>query len=402
MIVIFCSGYMGFPNGAAPTVRMISYGRGLTYLGKKVKILLLFPSDSPGKILNPHTSGEIDNISFEYTCGRVVRGNTFLQRRWIELKGIAVASYRLISMKKEIEAIILYPDHPLIGLLVGMLSKLLKIPLILEKGEHPFLGFGDSIVGRLKRWYYIKILYNLYDGAIVVSVYLYKLMKGLMSRTTEIIQVPILVDLNEFACRENTSDVSQVITYCGLLNEKKDGVLTLMRAYSQVREQFPKAILRLVGDSSLKSAVPEFKRHAEELGISDGVEFVGAVKHEEIPLYLHQATVLALARPSSLQADAGFPTKLGEYLASGKPVVVTRVGGLDHYLKDRVNVFFSPPDDVNAFAEQLIYVLGHPSYGLEVGLQGRKVAEDQFDINRNTQKIVDLIDCLKMKYQPKT
>jgi len=66
------------------------------------------------------------------------------------------------------------------------------------------------------------------------------------------------------------------------------------------------------------------------------------------------AKILALARPKSKVADAGFPSKLTEYLSTGNPVVVTRVGEIPYYLKDNVHAFLTEPDSVNSFAERWI------------------------------------------------
>ena len=52
----------------------------------------------------------------------------------------------------------------------------------------------------------------------------------------------------------------------------------------------------------------------ENLGVKNSVIFTGIVSAAEIPQILKNATVLALDRPDSLQAQCGFPTKLGEYL----------------------------------------------------------------------------------------
>ena len=51
-----------------------------------------------------------------------------------------------------------------------------------------------------------------------------------------------------------------------------------------------------------------------------------------------------MARPDSRQARGGFPTKLGEYLATGKPVCVTKVGEITVYLEDNVSAFLAEPE----------------------------------------------------------
>ena len=60
---------------------------------------------------------------------------------------------------------------------------------------------------------------------------------------------------------------------------------------------------------------------------------------EELFERLRTARVLALPRPAGSFSQAGLPTKVAEYLASGRPVVVTAVGDLPLYLRDGVDAY---------------------------------------------------------------
>ena len=62
------------------------------------------------------------------------------------------------------------------------------------------------------------------------------------------------------------------IAYCGTLNESKDGVLTLMRAFSCISQDFPDVNLVLIGDSIKVSQIPVFRERARMLGIADRVD----------------------------------------------------------------------------------------------------------------------------------
>jgi glycosyltransferase involved in cell wall biosynthesis len=106
---------------------------------------------------------------------------------------------------------------------------------------------------------------------------------------------------------------------------------------------------------------------------------------------LCQASVLALARPSSLQAEAGFSTKLGEYLATGKPVVITRTGEIENYLKDDESAYLAPPDDMQAFAQRLHHALSHPDQARAVGQNGRVVVTSKFDYRTNALRLQEFI-----------
>jgi glycosyltransferase involved in cell wall biosynthesis len=395
MIVFLCSSGIGFPDGTAATGRLRSYAQGLAELGKQVFILMLGTSEYGEVVFNTQTSGEINSIGFEYACGTTVRGRTFLLRRWYQIKGPMVAALRIFQLRKRnpIEALVMYYGSPFSTTLFWLISRLLKCPLLLENSEHPFFRAGEKEKGKFYQAIYTHLVYKRFDGVMVISRYLQELLVNILRRDAKIIKIPIFVDMVPYEnSSEDFSKGGRNITYCGLLNEAKDGVLSLMKAFQQIADEFPDVILRLVGDSYTKSHIPEFQVYAQELGIAEKVEFTGMVSREKIPEYLKQATVLALARPNSLQAQAGFPSKVGEYLASGKPAVVTRTGELTDYLTDGVNIYFSEPDNVQMFAERLRYVLNHPEESRAVGLNGQAAARQYFDYKVNIERFITFID----------
>ena len=107
--------------------------------------------------------------------------------------------------------------------------------------------------------------------------------------------------------------------------------------------------------------------------------------------FSRQSTILALARPASLQAEAGVPSKVGEYLASGIPTVITRTGELGSYLQDGVSVFFARAGDCKDFSARLRHVLDHPAEGRLVGLEGRAVARRNFDYRAHMERLAEFI-----------
>ena len=100
----------------------------------------------------------------------------------------------------------------------------------------------------------------------------------------------------------------------------------------------------------------------------------GFVNPEKIPDNLYQSRLLVLSRPESKQAQGGFPTKLGEYLATGVPVAVTRVGEIPNYLIDGQNAFLAEPGDIESFADAMKRALVDKKVSRKVGLAGREIA----------------------------
>ena len=130
---------------------------------------------------------------------------------------------------------------------------------------------------------------------------------------------------------------------------------------------------------------------AEDLSLSGRIKFTGIIGRDEMPACLGRAGVLALLRSSGMFSKAGFPTKLGEYLATGRPVVVTSTGDIPLFLEDRVSAYLVPPDNPEAFAQKLDGVLANSDQALQVGQKGREVAVREFDIRSNCQRIVEFV-----------
>jgi glycosyltransferase involved in cell wall biosynthesis len=86
-----------------------------------------------------------------------------------------------------------------------------------------------------------------------------------------------------------------------------------------------------------------------------------------------------LPRPSSEQAHYGFPTKLGEYLATGNPVCCTKVGEIDTYLKDRYSVYFTNPGSVEDLVSTIEEIIANPEKAAKVGHNGKIAAMENFD-----------------------
>ena len=119
--------------------------------------------------------------------------------------------------------------------------------------------------------------------------------------------------------------------------------------------------------------------------------FKGVIPAEQMPQMLKNACVLVLARPDSLQAQCGFPTKLGEYLLTGNPVVVTRVGDIPLFLENQKTALLAEQRNPGDFAEKVLWAIEHPKEAELIGLAGREVALKEFNYRTETKKILNII-----------
>ena len=396
MIVILTGPGVGFPNGLASTVRVASLARGLQEQGRPVRVLCLGPSEVPSLgVRNAEARGRADGVDFEYTGGRTTRGRNGLEQAWLVLRGLAAGVGRVLELhrRERVDAVVVSSDKLIVVPLFWPVARLCGAAYLCEQSEEPFYQVERSAAWRGLSAVLTHTLYRLFDGAIVISAHLARYMRARMRRGARLLRIPILLDAEPFGRSAGPGPVEGAyVAFCGTLNEVKDGVLTLAKAFAEVCPEFPGLRLVLIGDSPKVSQIPRVRAFVEGLGIAERVVFVGIVARHELPAYLDRAAVLALARPSSLQASAGFPTKLGEYLATGRPVVVTRTGEIDTYLEDGVNVYFAPPDDASAFADRLRHVLRHPAEAALVGRKGREATLESFDFRANGRRIREFVD----------
>lgn len=107
--------------------------------------------------------------------------------------------------------------------------------------------------------------------------------------------------------------------------ETAKGAGRVIRSLPILAQRFPKVSFEIIGEGS---AIPEFTRLAQEVGVAARVQFTGKLSHEEVMQRLKDATLFVF--PTS--ASDGFPKVVLEGLASGLPVVATRVSVLPQLL----------------------------------------------------------------------
>ena len=101
-----------------------------------------------------------------------------------------------------------------------------------------------------------------------------------------------------------------------------------------------------------------------------------------------------MVRTDSAFANAGFPFKLGEYLATGKPVVASNIKDVGFYLKDRESAILVEPGSVDSIIEALEYLISHPHQAQEMGLRGKEVAQMHFEMHLLTKRIIPFLEKL--------
>lgn len=391
-----------FPFGKAATNRILSYTKGFIANNAGTKVICLKPQERiDSSIIDKRTKGIIDGVHYEYSSGTIVRGETFIKRRWLVLKGIIKAFYILKkeNARKKIDALIIYSNSFGYIMYFFIISKILQSIYIAEESEYPFVLINTTLIGRLYAKFYTAYLYKVFDAVLVETKTLKEYYKPRIRKNARMMIVPMTVELERFTNNiYQNHDKSQYIAYCGYLSpKKKDGVPILIKAFSIILKKYRNIRLYIIGYSDSKNDLQNLKNLVKKSKIEDEVVFTGKINREEIPNYLCNATILALAKPTNFITTGGLSSKVAEYLATGNPVVLTKIGDITDYLKDGENAFFSEPNSIGAFAKKLDYVLSNPELARKVGQKGKEVALRYFDFRIQAKRVINFINEINEK-----
>lgn len=360
---------LAVPSGNASVNRFLGYGKELVRLGADVSILTSARCEDC----------EIDGIKV-VSCGK---GTSMFG---------ALKSITKTIRKGGYDSAILISNSLLLIYPLWFACKRGKVKLIQEKSEFPFVLMKRGFLNRLYAKFYVNTTYKLFDGLIVMTKPLMEYFKDKVRKDCQLFEMPMTVDIERFLNAESTPNtLGDYIAFCGGLSNT-NGIDNLIESFSLVEPQIPTLKLVIIGGAPNEIVMNGYQELVSGLGLKN-VVFYGKVGREEIPGLLNNAKALLLARRSNLQASGGFPTKLGEYLATGNPVVVTAVGDIPLYL-NTANSFIVKPDDNKAFAQQILEVFADYDRAETIGKEGQKLAITVFNARVQSERLNSFLHSL--------
>lgn len=389
MSLIIIGELFTFPEGNAATNRVYNYALGFIENGLNAYVICFRNEYDEQK------NGNIDGIEYFLPFSPKNRSKYYFVRVWYRyLKYFTtIRIIKEINKKDKVLAINCYSRFLGTRLFSFLLAKFLNAKLILESSEHPLQYIESStFFNRLRAKLELQLALRLSDGVLCISRYLVEFYKNMGINPAKLFIVPSTVDNNRFKNVEISPRSDQYIAYCGDLSIAKDGVDILVKSFAAIEHKHPELFLVLIGKAYYPNDEAIIMGLVKEFQIEHKVIFLGQISRNDIPKYLNGAKILALSRPDSMIADAGFPSKLTEYLASGKPVVVTKVGEIDNYLADGGTAFLAEPDNVESFAGKLDYILENYPDSLAVAQRGKELSETVFNYNFQAKRVIDFLN----------
>lgn len=172
--------------------------------------------------------------------------------------------------------------------------------------------------------------------------------------------VPNIVDLSQFRYRERTPLRPHLVCTRGFSTYYSVDVV--VRAFAEVKKEYPEAQLDLVGNGPLEG---DIRKLVADLHLT-GVNFTGVASRQEIGNYYEQADIFINA--SWLD---NMPLSVIEAFAAGTPVVTTSPECMPYLVEHERTGLLSPVGDEKALAANVIRLLGDPALAARLAQNAR-------------------------------
>lgn len=387
--ITFICGF-SFPIGYSGSNRLLSLARGLKELGNNTNVIILFPTEKKSNIINERR-GVYYGIDYMCPYFRNYKLKNKILNKFDIFIAIIYSYINIILTIKKHQIIINTSDEPWIVFLFSKLkyfNKNLKLYFIVDEFPPEMRYRNKKSISLFSKFLFKKSL-KAYDGLISMT-------KALIDFYDEYfyhknyIQIPITVETDRFR-NFKIIENSDYIAYIGNFDNSKDGLDFLIWSFNIFNKKYPDIILKLAGEGAKKDLI-YIKNIIEELNLNNKVEILGKMHRDSVPDFLCNSKMLVMSRPLSDRNNAGFPTKLGEYLSTGVPVVVTSIGEIPLFLKDSINVFLAKPNNINDFSSKMIKVFDDYDYALRVASEGKNIAENTFNYKVQSLKLNNFLN----------
>jgi len=278
-------------------------------------------------------------------------------------------------------------DLPL-ALLAGAIGKRLGVPAFFDMAENypaALVAYNKSIYKPFlfgKGWLpkqYERLSLRYMAHVFVVAVEQAERLVGIgfdRRRISVVMNTPDIdyyLDCVKQYSAESTPSGVQNLLYIGKVDAHR-GVDLLVKAMTTIGQRFPMARMIIVGDGTQKNRL---ERLAVELGVADRVVFTGWVSFNHVPGYVAASTLCLIPHLKSEHTETTVPNKIFDYMAFGKPVVVSDCAPLARIIRDANcgKVFRS--GDATDLSDKVLELLADPQREA-MGESGRRAVMAQY------------------------
>jgi len=310
---------------------------------------------------------------------------------------------RAILLKRKIKPD-LYHVHGSFSAGIGFVDK--KTPMVLTMHGYPSLE--TVAIGRIKP---NSIQFNLIrkleiesakraDAVIAVDKRIYKwIIEDLNIAPNKVFYLPNAVDTRIFSPESDGRVIRKKYNVCRVPIisfikgfSPKNGPAIIIKAMKYVVKEYPTAVLLMVGDGPLR---PSLEKLVVDHKLEKNVIFTGRKSPEETPSYFAASDIITVPSVHIAGVEEATSLTMLEAMSSGKPVVVSDIGGLKETINDggngKIGIVFKEnnPKDL---ALKIISLLDDPKRRRKIGYNARKYVVSKKSWEAYAEKLLDIYE----------
>jgi glycosyltransferase involved in cell wall biosynthesis len=372
---------------------MMAYSRGMTESGAKVHLVTMYPYGA-----EPMGDFESERMRI-FRVGKEVRPKNPIMRFFDFFRGFlfAMKTVRYQNRLSKYDGLIVSNDNLFVLGFSSAFFKILGISVFFMFDEYPIpiRKYLRDRISALKSFGYRIALLNV-SGMISMTEKLADFYVRISKRNIDKLVLSTITDIDRFQIKDS-KERENYICYMGNMELAKDDVLLIIEAFSILLNFHEEYTLRIYGKPSVADKEKILSK-IRVLGLEGRVEIKFA-EYREVPSILRAAKVLVSAQPDTTRALGGFPTKLGEYLASGTPTLTTDIGEIARYVNDGHHVYLAKPSQVEEYANKLLQIVENYDRALEVAENGRRLIFEKYSHVKAGKEILNFINQVNEKQQ---
>lgn len=377
-----------YPYGMAMTYRLHCYAKGLIESG--VHFYVVTPRskrNNNGKLFL--YKNNFEGVGYTILLNKSSFKIKFIKYLLKEINPFLLVLYCIINIRK-------YDVFWLIKF--GVIANIIILPIlhlfgkkvVFEVNENPYSTDGSKLtrinwVNKLLRGLTFKIIFPQVDGFIVISENLKLLLSSFITKKTIILKVPILINVERNVDRVSKFTLptkNQFIFHAGTLSEKKDGIINVFKAYANACKSLGnnfKLDFVLTNKVTLPDTWNRVSKIIKENELEKRILITGYLSNSELDYVMENATLTIINKPYNNQNKYNFPTKIGDYMKCGLPIIVgAKDVELLHYLNNNENAIITEPNDIINISKNIVNLITNDSLRKKLSINGIETAQKHF------------------------
>ncbi len=384
-----------YPVGPVTSKRVHQICKGLVSSNFDVDICIANPTENANSVRNTSAVGTIDTIHYFHIGSIHIRHSNIFIRKFIDYLSYFKVILLCLFTRKYKQILIIGPSLDF-RILLALICRIRNIKSVLEINEYPFIDERNGISSKIKRWIYFNRIVPWYSGFIVISDSLTQIITKYKSKSSKIINIPILTEEKPLKVELKVSPINcPYIFHAGSLFENKDAVSMALKAFSLAKTKIPFPIkFVFTGDIEKCSDKELIKKVIVEEGLVNDVVFTGYLIEKDLAWYFKFASFAVVNKIKSIQNMYCFATKLSDYISYNVPIITTDFGESSKYLKHGFNSIVVESENLEQLTDAIITGFTNSEKLSEYANNAKKLIQMEFNYNFHGKKLAEFFKSL--------